>query len=84
MLAPILDQDWDTVITIADYDSAMSSLEYLRDNCKGRIREVLDISLVNRPTFLAECVGLLANKVTPILIGNSRYVTGSRYQVQGY
>ena len=45
---------------------------------------MLDISLVNRPSFLAECVGLLANKVTPILIGNSQYVTGSRYQVQGY
>ena len=84
MLAPILDQDWDTVITIADYDSSMSSLTYLRDNCKGRIREVLDISLVDQPSFLAKCVGLLANKVTPILIGNSRYVTGSRYQVQGY
>jgi hypothetical protein len=28
---------------------------------------VLDVSLVGRPTFLAECVGQLADEVRPIL-----------------
>jgi hypothetical protein len=35
---------------------------------------VLDISLVNKPTFLAQCVGQLAADVQPLLIGSSYYV----------
>ena len=66
-LAPLLDQDWGTVITIADYDSSYSAKQVVA-KCKGRIGKVLDISLVGRPTFLAECVGELADEVQPILI----------------
>lgn len=67
------DRDWGTVITVADYDSSHGAKEALR-KCKGHIEQVIDISLVNRPTFLAECVGQLADQVTPILIGSGNYV----------
>lgn len=73
-LAPLLNQDWGTVITIADYDSSSSAKEWIASNAKGRIAQVLDISLVNSPTYLAECMGQLADDVRPLLIGNSRYV----------
>ena len=73
-LAPIFDEDWETVVTIADYDSAASAREYLRHNCSGSVGQVLDISLVNQPTYLSECVGQLAKEVTPLLIGTGHYV----------
>ena len=67
-LVPLFNQDWGTVITIADYDSSRGAQRAIAQ-CTGRIGQVLDISLVNRPTFLAECLGQLADKVTPLLIG---------------
>ena len=73
-LASLFDRDWGTVICVADYDSSQSAKQYLRDTCVGRIDTVLDVSLVNRPTFLAECVGQLASEVRPILVANSPYV----------
>lgn len=76
-LTPILDQDWDVVVSVADYDSSTSAKTWVGANAKGRIGEVLDISLVNRPTFLAEVLGTLADKVTPILIGSSHRVLNS-------
>lgn len=73
-LRPLFEnRDWGTVITVADYDSSLSSKEYLATHCNANIELVLDISLVNRPTFLAECVGQLAKEVRPILIGQSYY-----------
>ena len=72
-LVQLMQRDWGTVITIADYDSSPSSKNYLRDNAFGKIGQVLDLSLVNRPTFLAECVGQFADKVTPLLVGSSSY-----------
>ena len=69
-LHPLLNQDWNTVITIADYDSSRSAKRAL-SRCTGRIGRVLDISLVNKPTFLAECVGQLADEVEPLLIAHS-------------
>lgn len=72
-LAPLLDRNWGTVITVADYDSSMGAKHALSSR-QGRIGQVLDISLVNQPTFLAECVGQLADKVTPVLIANTAYV----------
>lgn len=72
-LAPLFDRDWGTVVTIADYDSSYSAKSVLA-RCTGHIDEVLDISLVNQPTYLAECVGQLADKVRPLLVGNSQYV----------
>jgi hypothetical protein len=76
-LASLLNEDWATVITIADYDSAGSAQHYLKRNCTGHIQQVLDISLVNQNTFLAECVGQLADTVRPLLVGNSYNVLGS-------
>ena len=66
-LAELLNQDWGVVVTIADYDSSRSSKEVLA-RCTGEIDTVLDISLVNRPSFLAECVGKRASEVRPLLI----------------
>ena len=76
-LASVFNEDWATVITIADYDSSGGVPGYLRQHCTGRVQQVLDISLVNRPTFLSECIGQLADKVTPLLVGNSQYTLGS-------
>jgi hypothetical protein len=73
-LTPLMQRNWGTVITIADYDSSPSAKDYLRENAFGKIGQVLDLSLVNRPTYLAECVGQFADKVTPLLVGSSDYV----------
>ena len=73
-LVPLLQQDWEKVITIADYDSSPHAKEQIREAASGHIGEVLDMSLVNKPTFLAECVGQLAQSVRPFLIGDSRHV----------
>ena len=67
MLAPLLDRDWGTVVTIADYDSSLGAKQALAKR-KGRIGTVLDISLVGKPTFLSECVGQLADEVKPLLV----------------
>lgn len=75
-LLPLLHQDWGTVITIADYDSSESARRHIADNARGTIEEVVDISLVNKPTFLAECVGQLAKKVRPILVASDSYTYG--------
>ena len=66
-LKPLFDQSWGTVITIADYDSSPSAMKILA-NCKGHIGQVLDISLVSRTTFLAGCVGQLADEVRPLML----------------
>lgn len=73
-LQPLFDnKDWGVVITVADYDSSMSAKSRVA-KMSGRIDQVLDISLVNQPSFLAECVGQLAAEVRPLLIGSSQYV----------
>lgn len=72
-LAPLLRRSWGTVVTIADYDSARSAKEYLASMVRGRIGKVLDISLVNRPTYLSECLGQFADEVRPLMISNSSY-----------
>jgi hypothetical protein len=72
-LAPLFDRDWGVVITVADYDSSYGAKEALA-RCPGRIEQLLDVSLVNRPTFLAECVGQRASEVKPLLIGSSGHV----------
>lgn len=69
-LKDLMNQDWDTVVTIADYDSSQWAKDYLWENCAGSIEKVIDISLVPRPTFLAECVGQFAKEVQPILVAN--------------
>lgn len=63
--------DWGQVIVLADYDSSASARDYILQNVTTTIEQVWDVSLVDRPTFLAECVGQVAKKVQPLLIGNS-------------
>lgn len=75
-LAPLFDQDWGTVITIADYDSYHDARKVIAKR-PGRIGQVLDISLVDRPTFMAECVGQLAMEVKPLLMSDSYYPLSS-------
>jgi len=76
-LEELLNRDWGTVICVADYDSSTSAKQHLTGACVGHIDTVLDISLVNRPTFLAECVGQLADVVRPLLVGSGQYVLSS-------
>lgn len=73
-LAPLMQRDWGVVITVADYDSSPSAFDALAHTCNGSIDKVLDISLVNRPTYLAECVGQFAAEVQPLLVAPSPYV----------
>jgi hypothetical protein len=78
-LEPLLNMDWGTVICVADYDSSADAKRHLAQNCKGVIDLVIDVSLVNQPTYLAECVGQFASEIRPMLIGNSHDVLGSSY-----
>lgn len=73
-LGDLLQRDWGVVITVADYDSSVSAAQHIAANCRGTIGKVIDMSLVNRPTYLAECVGQLAHEVQPVLVAQSRYV----------
>jgi len=67
-LQQLLDRDWGVVVCVADYDSSLRAKEAIASRCVGNIELVLDISLVDRPTFLAEVVGQLANEVKPLLV----------------
>lgn len=69
-LAPYMERQWGTVVTIADWDSSWGAKEALA-RCKGSIELLLDISLVARPTFLAECLEPLAREVRPLLVAKS-------------
>lgn len=71
-LAPLFNQNWGTVITVADYDSSWSAKEALH-GCSGTIEEIIDISLVDRPTFLSESLGHMAKKITPMIVGSDRF-----------
>jgi hypothetical protein len=71
-LAPLFDQDWGVVVTIADYDSSYAAMGAF-GKAKGRVHEVFDISLVDTPTYLSEVIGTVADKVTPVLIAQDRY-----------
>ena len=70
-LAPFFQKDWGSVITIADYDSSLDAKRHIGANCTGRIGALFDISLVGRPTFRAECLGQLADKVQPLLVARN-------------
>lgn len=66
-LKPIFDEDWDEVITIADYDSHLSAMRTLA-TCTGRIGMVTDVSLVNRTTYLSECLSQLADDSRQVML----------------
>lgn len=79
-LRSVLDREWDTVITIADYDSSYDASRALRTyTTKAKIGKVYDLSLVDRPTFLSECVGQFASSIETLLVGNSSRVLGNQY-----
>ena len=63
----LFQKDWDTVVTIADYDSYLDARAIIAQ-APGDVGQVFDISLVNKPTFLSEVVGQLAGKVTPLMV----------------
>jgi hypothetical protein len=68
MLVPLFtDQDWDAVVTIADYDSSPTAARALA-RCNSKIGQLFDVSLVDRSTYLAECLAPLADEVRPLLI----------------
>lgn len=69
-LAPLFNQDWDVVVTIADYDSSPSAASVLA-RCTGKIGQLFDVSLVARSTYLAECLAPLASEVRPLLIASN-------------
>lgn len=73
-LIPVLQGTWDTVITIADYDSSRDTRTAIARDCKSlKIRQLYDMSLVDRPTFLAECLEFAAEQTQPLLVCNNRY-----------
>jgi hypothetical protein len=74
-LAPLLEEQWGVVVTIADYDSSPSAATAIA-RCTGNIETVLDISLVGQPTYLSEVVGQLANSVRPLMVA-AHDLTGS-------
>ena len=71
-LIPVLQGTWDTVITIADYDSSRDTKRAIAQDCRSlKIRQLYDMSLVNKPTFLAECLEFAADQTQPLLVCNS-------------
>lgn len=63
-------QDWDVVISIADYDSSPSAKSVL-SRCDAKIGQLFDVSLVSRSTYLAECLAHMASEVRPLLIASN-------------
>ena len=74
-LAELMQRDWGVVVCIADYDSAAIAKGAIA-KCRGHIQQVLDISLVTRPTFLSEVVGQLADEVRPLLVAQHSLTRG--------
>ena len=67
-LAPLFDnRSWGTVVTIADYDSSYDARRVIAST-NGSVGTVLDISLVEQPTFLGECISTIAQNVKPLLV----------------
>jgi hypothetical protein len=66
-LSALFDQNWGVVVTIADYDSSAAAAVAIKQ-CTGSIQLLLDISLVSRPTYLAEVLSPLAVETRPLLI----------------
>lgn len=69
-LAPLFEEDWDEVITIADYDSWGSALQEFA-GASGRVGRVTDVSLVGKQTFLSQCVGVIADEVRQVMISRN-------------
>ena len=70
-LLPLFHRDWGEVVSIADYDSSASVLTRFQAEASGSIERVLDVSLVNRPTFLGECLSTIAKSSEVMLLADS-------------
>jgi hypothetical protein len=78
-LAPLFDNEaWGVVVCIADYDSSRAA-ESAFAKVNGSIELLLDISLVNRPTYLAQVLEPLAKETKPLLIAADYYCCMGNY-----
>lgn len=73
-LLPLFEgKEWGTVVCIADYDSSWGVKPEF-EKISGSVGQVLDISLVSRPTYLGECVGVLSDEeVKPLMVAATDY-----------
>jgi hypothetical protein len=79
-LAPLFEhQCWDVVVSIADYDSSPAAGRWVRENALGTIEKLLDISLVQQPTYLSEVLGQLAKEVEPMLLSTGAVMRNNRW-----
>ena len=69
LLPLFLEREWGVVTTIADYDSSWSVKSVFNQKARSSIETLLDLSLVERPTFMAEVLGILAKEVKPLMVG---------------
>ena len=69
LLPLFLEREWGVVTTIADYDSSGRVKSVFDQKARGSIETLLDLSLVERPTFMAEVLGILAKEVKPLMVG---------------
>jgi hypothetical protein len=63
-------REWGVVVTIADYDSSRAAMDAFRQ-VDGSIEKLLDISLVERPTYLSEVLGTQAKDREQLLVAAS-------------
>ena len=71
-LLPLFHRDWGVVTAIADYDSSYAVKRLFKDKAQGSIDTVLDLSLVNRPTFLGEVLSTRAREVKTLMVASER------------
>ena len=69
LLPLFLTREWGVVTTIADYDSSWRVKSVFDQKARGSIETLLDLSLAERPTFMAEVLGILAKEVKPLMVG---------------
>ena len=69
LLPLFLEREWGVVTTIADYDSSWSVRSLFRQQARGSIETLLDLSFVEQPTFMAEALSVLAKEVKPLMVG---------------
>ena len=70
-------QSYDVIVTIADYDSHIEHLREINSKCAARAQVLYDINVQYtededgnvKTSFLAECLGQLADRVVPVFVG---------------
>lgn len=65
--------DWGTVICVADYDSGTGAQYYMSKNTTCKIGQIMDISLVNRRTYLSECLMHMSDEPVRELLQTPNY-----------